>query len=266
MAARRGVGAITKSRQSAASNASLFILTAYEVGIPSPAMRLRMLRASRASTGLRIRVTSMQSIAKDLLVAHECVLGARLPMVATLLLPLTAPDLANTFDYPVSHSTCATSGLRGLDRWHNDFRASIDRSVVQRATVASTVAGNATDLAWHVVDEVHADVAVVNTRTSQSLTDDHAISVNTVTEHDRIDGQARPRRPPGRLVAGSAAARQGRQGLQVMPPRVSQQVARIPVRSSRSAAHQRGTLLVRLPKLTGDPVSPNAGSLEQHFS
>jgi hypothetical protein len=60
------------SRQIVPANASIHILTAYEAGIPSSVMRLRML----------------QAIAKDRLVAHERFLGTRLLVIARLLLPL----------------------------------------------------------------------------------------------------------------------------------------------------------------------------------
>jgi hypothetical protein len=121
----------------------------------------------------------MQSIAKDLLVAKERVLGAGLLMVARLLLPLATTNLANTSNDPISRTTSTASGLRGLDRRHNDLRAPSDCSVIQRTAVVGTVADDSTDLAWHAIDEVHADVAVINTRISQSLADDHAIAVDT---------------------------------------------------------------------------------------
>ncbi len=75
----------------------------------------------------------MQAIAKDPLVAKERVLGAGLLMIAGLLLPLTSSDLANTKDNPISRTTSTASGLRGLDRWHNDLRAPADCSVLPRS-------------------------------------------------------------------------------------------------------------------------------------
>jgi hypothetical protein len=125
----------------------------------------------------------MQPIAKDPLVAHERVLGTRLPVIARLLLPLASPDLANAPDDPISRSASTASRLRSLDRRHNDPRTSTDCSVIQRTAVVGTVADDSTDLAWHAIDEVDADadanVAVINTRINQSLTDDHAIAVDT---------------------------------------------------------------------------------------
>ncbi|MGK0434016.1 MAG: hypothetical protein ACJA0V_003168 [Planctomycetota bacterium] len=105
----------------------------------------------------------MQPIIKDPLVAHERVLGTRLPMIARLPLPLAPPDLANAPDNPISRTASAASRLRGLDR-RNDLHAATDCSVVQRAAVVGTVADDSTDLAWHAIDEVHANVAVINTR------------------------------------------------------------------------------------------------------
>ena len=128
---------------------------------------------------LRIPNTRMQAIAKGPLVAHERVLSAGLTMVARLLLPLASPDLANASDDAISRSAATASRLRSLDRRHNDPRTSTGCSVVQRAAVVGTVADDSADLASHAVDEAHADVAVINTRTSQSLTDDHAIAVDT---------------------------------------------------------------------------------------
>ena len=121
----------------------------------------------------------MQPIAKDLPVAHERVLSAGLLMIARLLLPLASPDLANASDDPISRLASTASRLRSLDRRHNAPRTSTDCSVIQRTAVVGTVADDSTDLAWHAIDEVHADVAVINTRISQSLTDDHAIAVDT---------------------------------------------------------------------------------------
>ena len=78
----------------------------------------------------------MQPITKDPLVAHERVLGARLLVIARLLLPLASPDLANAPDNPISRSASPAARLRSLDRRHNDLRASTDCSVVQRSAVA----------------------------------------------------------------------------------------------------------------------------------
>jgi hypothetical protein len=89
----------------------------------------------------------MQPIAKDPLVAEECVLGAGLLMIARLLLPLATTNFANTSNDPVSRTTSAASGLRGLDRRHNDPRTSTDCSLVQRTAVVGAVADNSTDLA-----------------------------------------------------------------------------------------------------------------------
>jgi len=122
----------------------------------------------------------MQPIAKDPLVTEERVLGAGVMMVARLLLPLTSANFANASDDPVSRATSSTSSLRGLDRRHNDVRASTDCSAVQRTAVVGTVADDPTDLAWHAIDEVHANATIINARTSQSLTDDHAML--TITE------------------------------------------------------------------------------------
>jgi hypothetical protein len=121
----------------------------------------------------------MQPIAKDPLVAHERVLTTRLLVIARLLLPLASPDLANTPDNPISRTTSTASGFRGLDRRHNDLRAPADCSVIQRTAVVGTVADDSTDLAWHAIDEVHANAAVINTRIGQSPADDYAIAVDT---------------------------------------------------------------------------------------
>lgn len=59
-------------------------------------------------------------------------------MITRLLLPLPSSDLANASNDSISRSTSATSGLRGLDRWYNDLRASVGRSVVQRTIVVGT--------------------------------------------------------------------------------------------------------------------------------
>ena len=100
-------------------------------------------------------------------------------MVARLLLPLATTSFANTSNDPVSRTTSAASGLRGLDRWHNDLRVSAGCSVVQGAAVVGTVADDSTDLAWYAIDEVHANTAVINIRTGQPLADDHTIAVDT---------------------------------------------------------------------------------------
>ncbi|MFT6081859.1 MAG: hypothetical protein ACJAYX_002001 [Planctomycetota bacterium] len=128
---------------------------------------------------LRIPITRMQAIAKDPLVAHERVLSAGLLVIARFLLPLPTTNSTNTSNSAISRATSSTARLRGFDRRHNDLRASTDCSVIQRAAVVGTVADDSTDLAWHAIDEVHADVAVINTRISQSLADDHAIAVDT---------------------------------------------------------------------------------------
>ena len=140
---------------------------------------------------LPIRITRMQPIAKDPLVAHERVLGAGLLMIAGLLLPLATTDLANASDDPISRTASTASRLRSLDRRHNAPRTSTDCSVVQRTAVVGTVADNSTELAWHAIDEADADadVAVINTRIGQSLADDHAIAVDAETAaiDDQID-------------------------------------------------------------------------------
>ena len=120
----------------------------------------------------------MQPIAKDPLVAHERVLSTRLLVIARLRLLLASPDLANTPDNPILRTTSTASSFRGLDRRHNDLRAPADCSVIQRTAVVGTVADDSTDLAWHAIDEVHANAAVINTRIGQSLTDDYAIAVD----------------------------------------------------------------------------------------
>jgi hypothetical protein len=51
---------------------------------------------------LRVCVTRVQAIAKDLLVAHERVLGAGLLMVARFPLPLASSNLANASDDSIS--------------------------------------------------------------------------------------------------------------------------------------------------------------------
>ncbi|MFT7534302.1 MAG: hypothetical protein ACI85K_000248 [Hyphomicrobiaceae bacterium] len=56
----------------------------------------------------------MQPITKHQPVAHERVLGASLPMIARLLLPLASSGLANASDDPISRATSATSATSGL--------------------------------------------------------------------------------------------------------------------------------------------------------
>ena len=99
----------SNSRQSAASNASIRVLTARDAGIPSSAMRLRMLHASRASMSCAPGVTPMQPTANDPLVAHERVLSADLLMVARPPLPLASSNLANASHGPVSRTRSTRS-------------------------------------------------------------------------------------------------------------------------------------------------------------
>jgi hypothetical protein len=121
----------------------------------------------------------MQPITKNPLVAHERVLCPPLLVIARFLLPLASSNFANASDAAISRPTSTTSDLGSLDRWHNDLRASAVCSVPQRAAVVGTVADDSTELAWHTIHKAHADVAVINTRISQSLADDDAVAVDT---------------------------------------------------------------------------------------
>ena len=61
---------------------------------------------------LPVRVTRLQSIAKDLLVAHARVLGAGLLVLARFLRPLPSTNLANTSNASSSRTTSMAAGLR----------------------------------------------------------------------------------------------------------------------------------------------------------
>jgi hypothetical protein len=122
----------------------------------------------------------MQSIAEDPLVAKERVLGAALLMIAGLLLPLTSSDLANTPDNPISCTTSAASGLRGLDRWHNDPRAPADCSVVQHTAAVGAVA---VDTEVHILPTTNALAAVF---------DSSPLTVAEAAETTAVDNQVDP--------------------------------------------------------------------------
>jgi hypothetical protein len=128
---------------------------------------------------LRIRVARLQPITKDPLLPEERVLCARLLVVARLLLPLPPTYFANTPDNTITRTTSATTGLGRLDRRHYDPCSTTQCCVVQRATIVGTVTDDFADSAWHGPHKIHAHVAVVDTRISQSLADDHAITVDT---------------------------------------------------------------------------------------
>ncbi|MFT4516419.1 MAG: hypothetical protein ACI91B_005143, partial [Planctomycetota bacterium] len=105
--------------------------------------------------------------------------GLRHGFVIAIALGPMGELLANTPENPISRTTSTASDLRSPDRRHNDLRAPADCSFIQRTALVGTVADDSTDLALDAIDEVHADVAVINTRINQSLTDDHAIAVDT---------------------------------------------------------------------------------------
>jgi hypothetical protein len=104
MCGRRGVGAQSQSRQ--------------DRGRKNPKSHPDLERSRHSEFGhsvedaackssldrLPIRITRMQPIAKDPLVAHERVLGTRLPVIARLILPLASPDFANASDDPISRT------------------------------------------------------------------------------------------------------------------------------------------------------------------
>ena len=121
----------------------------------------------------------MQPIAKDPLVAHERVLSAGLLVVARFPLLSPTTDLANTVDNPISRTTSTASGLRGLDRRHNDLRASNDGGVIQGTAIVGPVANFLADLAWRAIHKLNAHAGVIYVRICQHLADDYAIAVDT---------------------------------------------------------------------------------------
>ncbi len=72
-----------------------------------------------------------------------------------------------------------SSSLRILDRRHYDPCSTTQSCIAQRATIVGTVTDNPADPTKHAMHKINAYIAVIDTRISQSLPDDHATAVDS---------------------------------------------------------------------------------------
>ena len=130
---------------------------------------------------LRCASPTSKSIAENRLVPEERVLDAGLSMIADLLLPSTAPNLADPADRPIASARPrVASGQRGgLRRRHDDGRASGVGRLVAGERVVGSVRRDRPRAAGHGLDQIDARTRVIHRGIGQRLSDDHSCLVDS---------------------------------------------------------------------------------------
>ena len=130
---------------------------------------------------LRCASPTSKSIAENRLVPEERVLDAGLSMIAALLLPSTAPNLADPSDRPIASARPrVASGQRGcLRRRHDDGRASGVGCLVEGERVVGRVRRDRPRAAGHGLDQIEARTRVIHRGIGQRLSDDHSRLVDS---------------------------------------------------------------------------------------
>ena len=130
---------------------------------------------------LRCASPTSKSIAEHRLVPEERVLDAGLSMIADLLLPSTAPHLADPSDRPIASARPrVASGQRGcLRRRHDDGRASGVGCLVEGERVVGSVRRDRPRAAGNGLDQIDARTRVIHRGIGQRLSDDHSRVVDS---------------------------------------------------------------------------------------
>ena len=130
---------------------------------------------------LRCASPTSKSIAENRLVPEERVLDAGLSMIADLLLPSTAPNLADPADRPIASARPrVASGQRGgLRRRHDDGRASGVGCLVAGERVVGRVRRDRPRAAGNGLDQIDARTRVIHRGIGQRLSDDHSCLVDS---------------------------------------------------------------------------------------
>ena len=130
---------------------------------------------------LRCASPTSKSIAENRLVPEERVLDAGLSMIADLLLPSTAPNLADPSDRPIASARPrVASGQRGcLRRRHDDGRASGVGCLVEGERVVGSVRRDRPRAAGNGLDQIDARTRVIHREIGQRLSDDHSRVVDS---------------------------------------------------------------------------------------
>ena len=130
---------------------------------------------------LRCASPTSKSIAENRRVPEERVLDAGLSMIADLLLPSTAPNLADPSDRPIASARPrVASGQRGcLRRRHDDGRASGVGCLVEGERVVGRVRRDRPRAAGNGLDQIEARTRVIHRGSGQRLSDDHSRLVDS---------------------------------------------------------------------------------------
>ena len=130
---------------------------------------------------LRCASPTSKSIAENRLVPEERVLDAGLSMIADLLLPSTAPNLADPSDRPIASARprVASGQLGCLRRRHDDGRASGVGCLVEGERVVGRVRRDRPRAASNGLDQIDARTRVIHRGSGQRLSDDHSRVVDS---------------------------------------------------------------------------------------
>ena len=126
---------------------------------------------------LRCASPISKSIAENRRVPEERVLDAGLSMIADLLLPSTAPNLADPSDRPIASARprVASGQLGCLRRRHDDGRASGVGCLVEGERVVGRVRRDRPRAAGNGLDQIEARTRVIHRGIGQRLSDDHSL-------------------------------------------------------------------------------------------
>ena len=130
---------------------------------------------------LRCASPTSKSIAENRLVPEERVLDAGLSMIADLLLPSTAPNLADPSNRPIASARprVASGQLGCLRRRHDDGRASGVGCLVEGERVVGSVRRDRPRAAGNGLDQIDARTRVIHRGIGQRLSDDHSRLVDS---------------------------------------------------------------------------------------
>ena len=130
---------------------------------------------------LRCASPTSKSIAENRRVPEERVLDAGLSMIADLLLPSTAPNLADPPDRPIASARprVASGQLGCLRRRHDDGRASGVGCPVEGERVVGSVRRDRPRAAGNGLDQTDARTRVIHRGIGQRLSDDHSRVVDS---------------------------------------------------------------------------------------
>ena len=130
---------------------------------------------------LRCASPTSKSIAENRRVPEERVLDAGLSMIADLLLPSTAPNLADPSDRPIASARprVASGQLGCLRRRHDDGRAAGVGCLVEGERVVGRVRRDRPRAAGNGRDQTDARTRVIYRGIGQRLSDDHSRVVDS---------------------------------------------------------------------------------------